>query len=967
MNTSRRGVHRVRILAVVFVLALLLGGTPGAAYYQVWLGGGTNNWQTGAYWNDGVPPNINVGAVICYGRTVHITAAGAECYYLQLGGEGTGFADIASGSLTTHRITIGYEGLLPAASFTQWGGAVSADSDVWVGYSANTDAVYTLSGGTLTANTIYLGHGQTDDGHQRTFNYNAGTLSAGMIHVMGGGRLAVSFNASLTGNIDVDGGTVDFGARTWQHTGGTGLTPCQVDIGPGTVTAGQETFGSTGSTNVTQTSGTNTVSGTMTLGLNGSATYNLQGGRLQSILEVVGGAAGHGYVDHSGGQNVMTGGNLTLSQTADSYGRYDLRGQSSRLEANHLYVGYAGVGLFQHEEGTVALTGDLRMGSLAWGGPNTWQSEYHLFGGSVTARDVHVAEAGKAKVSQFNGTFTVNRDLYMADQAGSVAEYDQRSGLLSVAGDIINGAGTSTFRYSGGGISVGGGSLAVDTFIVDPKISGTATRFTFHSGLTIRTTDTTVGQYGYGMMEQIGGGHQASGTLTVGQEAAAQGEYHVMDASMSAGRLVLGQYGHGFFNSATNSSATIPTIWIASETTGTGEYDTMESASLATTNMDVGRKGVGAFKHYGGTVTVAQALKIGSLVNSEGTYSLWDGQLTMNGPESIGFAGQGTFYQYGGLHQALSGDFKIGRNPGSAGEYHLEGGTLQAAMMNVGYLGTGTFRYRAGQYNVSSTQVASGSSFILEGNLALDAGQWINVSGSLNAGTTHAGAYGLTLAGPSGLYAAGTVDLAYLTVGSAGAATLQMDPAGSIYVKDTLRLALLATLAAPYGGAISARSLEILSQTPADLADLENVTLNLLSGATGYSTLEAAGRRDGGFTDNFALGAVHLNVKAQVQLADAFDNGRRGAGAECVFIDTLTFDKASVLDLNGLWLYVDGNQVSALESHIAGGRLWDSQGGALHAVYDPVHDWTVVPEPATLSLLALGGLVPTLSGLRRRK
>lgn len=83
-------------------------------------------------------------------------------------------------------------------------------------------------------------------------------------------------------------------------------------------------------------------------------------------------------------------------------------------------------------------------------------------------------------------------------------------------------------------------------------------------------------------------------------------------------------------------------------------------------------------------------------------------------------------------------------------------------------------------------------------------------------------------------------------------------------------------------------------------------------------TLEAASRNfgpglnDGGYDNNFDFGRLRIEANARVELVDNFDNGNRPLdGAEAVYCDELMMEPGARLFLNGIALFVGGQQVMA--------------------------------------------------------
>jgi hypothetical protein len=160
-------------------------------------------------------------------------------------------------------------------------------------------------------------------------------------------------------------------------------------------------------------------------------------------------------------------------------------------------------------------------------------------------------------------------------------------------------------------------------------------------------------------------------------------------------------------------------------------------------------------------------------------------------------------------------------------------------------------------------------------------------------------------------------------------------------------------------------ALENESNDPSDLLGLSNLRLIFEGGEGVVDRFEVAGGHDGGFAGNFALGAMVLGGSdvGHARLVDWFDNGgRTWDRSECLFVSQLVINPGSSLDLYGRDLYVAGDAAALLQGYIDDGNMCDSTGRALYATYDVAYDRTFVPEPATLLLLALGGL----SLIRRR-
>ncbi|MBN1943690.1 MAG: PEP-CTERM sorting domain-containing protein [Phycisphaerae bacterium] len=194
-----------------------------------------------------------------------------------------------------------------------------------------------------------------------------------------------------------------------------------------------------------------------------------------------------------------------------------------------------------------------------------------------------------------------------------------------------------------------------------------------------------------------------------------------------------------------------------------------------------------------------------------------------------------------------------------------------------------------------------------------------------------------------------------LCIGQTGGGFQITDPGASVIVSHKLRLEDGGVFSAVVGSTIhmTGSAFENTSTDPAALADLINLTLVFEGGTADIDTFEIAGEDFGAVMDgydlNFALGTLQLGGEAgigQVQLVDLFDNQTDWVGTEVLYVENLIIGAGSTLDLNGYTLYYLNADIDPSAT-----ILYGEGGGLVQA-----------PEPATLGLLALGGL-----GLLKRK
>jgi hypothetical protein len=178
------------------------------------------------------------------------------------------------------------------------------------------------------------------------------------------------------------------------------------------------------------------------------------------------------------------------------------------------------------------------------------------------------------------------------------------------------------------------------------------------------------------------------------------------------------------------------------------------------------------------------------------------------------------------------------------------------------------------------------------------------------------------------------------------------------------------------------------------MAGLANLNLIVEGGAANVLAFEVAGRDLGavadGWTNNFVLGTLTLGGTASgsIKLTNWYSNNAGWSGKEALYVENLVLNAGAVVDLGGLNLYyrnggdpkkllfgdanldglIDQDDYKVWYDNYGVGGAW-AQGnfkGAGRTDQDDYKTWYDnygagsaggdVPEPATMALLALGGI-----------
>ena len=220
---------------------------------------------------------------------------------------GSGAYNLSAGSLASNNLIVGQSG---TGVFTQSGGTNTVSNILTLAQNSGSRGTYNLQGGSLTAATVNLNTGglfnQTGGSlnaatfnqqggtvtgaleNRGVFNYTSGTFSGRLLNY-GAANLYAGGNTSFTagnGLLQKSATPLSIAAGQSLTLNGQGLTvEGSTMLLAGNLNATDEIIGDIGTGAVfTQTGGTNTASGSLTLAnnLGSSGTYNLQGGSLSA-------------------------------------------------------------------------------------------------------------------------------------------------------------------------------------------------------------------------------------------------------------------------------------------------------------------------------------------------------------------------------------------------------------------------------------------------------------------------------------------------------------------------------------------------------------------------------------------------------------------------------------------------------------------------------------------------------------
>jgi autotransporter-associated beta strand protein len=389
---------------------------------------------------------------------------------------------------------IGYSG---TGTFVQTGG-INAVQNLYLGYKSGSQGLYTLTGGSLSAQSLRISAGRFE------WCYKKGLTTTYLM--VNSGTLAMYFDFNLA---DLASGTL-FGGSYFSAGGTVEITNGATATQSGTtsISIGGLAVGShAGSGTYNQTGGTNSASIYLGYDPASTGTYNLSGTGHLGCSEYVG-YSGTGMFNQSGGTNApgymycgyndgavgtynQTAGTNTPSYVycgfnAGATGTYYLSSEG-QLSVSNEYLGYSGSGTLNQTGGTNTCRINLGFNSGSSGA-------YYLNGGTLITKSIFKGSGATAfyfggGTLQASGTFTCSLPMTLTGDGGNAnfdtaGNYVTLSAILSGDGGLNKlGSGTLTLSSKetyAGNTTVNGGTLAIaggidpnGTSLIDVQ-SGTA-------------------------------------------------------------------------------------------------------------------------------------------------------------------------------------------------------------------------------------------------------------------------------------------------------------------------------------------------------------------------------------------------------------------------------------------------------------------------------------------------------------
>jgi len=386
---------------------------------------------------------------------------------------------------------------------------------------------------------------------------------------------------------------------------------------------------------------------------------------------------------------------------------------------------------------------------------------------------------------------------------------------------------------------------------------------------------------------------------------------------------------------------------------GSGTYNLSGTGVVSTGGLVVGDNYTGTFTQTGGTISMTFGTYIG--YNGNGTYNLsGSGQLLAGDPtgggseraanfECIGFQSNGTFNQTGGTH-VIDGYLTMGAYHSGSGTYNLDDGAFSTATgLYVGVDGSAIFNQSGGN-NLASGGLTLGVERYSHGTYNLDGGLLTISSLTKGSGTATFNFGGGTLQASSSF----STSLPMTLTGIGGNANIdtagyEVMLSGDLSGEGGLNKLGLGTLT--LGGVNTYTDNTTVSDGLLALASSGSLLLDISSSGDSTSIL--------------GEGAIDLDGTLVFDITDVLGPGNWDVLDVGTLMETFgdTFDVEFAMGLNSFAATESSPGVWTCDIAPLGIVLFTESTGML----------TIVPEPGTLSLFAMGLLGLLAHGWRQTR
>lgn len=987
--------------------------------------GGDGKWDTNANWGPepGLQPSAAENAYIGNGLAAAISQPGEAAADVTVGhnvaaflpGTGTLTIDGASASLDAVRLRIGTDGQDGTVDFvtgTMTLTGTGSDQALYVGQdngSTGTLTMGTLGGNDADTTLVYNG-GRFEvcqnTGATGTFTLNSGTVTGtqNFIVTQGNGTAYVNVHGgSFTTTTDMN-----FNSGNGYYTQDGGFMSVR-DL--------QQSNNGSRASVITVDGGIlevrddlNERAGTSTINLGGTGRLELVGNSTNRETE---------NFNHSGNgalqlalYNNTTGVSAPLTVTSGTFADTPTIELDNRIPANAATIvdwvdgtdtwdadpvgKWAGDVLPSNGANTIvtgtAITvitspndlsnpGALASGTAGWtvNLPDTKTVEMVLtgnpVGGPATARisgatsivtrntDLHVApELGTDAAGLILGSgasLTLTGASALTIGGGVTATVDHHGGTLSVAGDLLFGGG---FGNQGGVYNLNGGALNVGGDIVEgdsgaPSSGVNNAQLHINAGTLSVAGDITVQRFSIGEAATSNG---ASYTIPFGQDV------------YSTGSTVVGSQGTNAALTVNGTLTADGTSWVAEKASSSGTLTVNPGASVTINNSwEIGDAAGadGTVLLNGGTFTVTKGWNQATHATANAELTVEDGAVlnVSGGNFETALSGTGKVVWEGGTLNQTNNNVIVGQNTGSDATFEVYGGTLSLA----------------NQLRITNKVDIAGRVLLYGGT--------VNVGSQLDtfntAGTNTTGFATIVVDDThAGSNAPAVLDVGtHLVLGNTNVSggTTQMDlVSGTVTVGSNLRLAPGAGNAATFnlmGGLLDMTGGNVEFGSGAGSTPTFNFTGGILKDCADFgSTLVQQG---GTLAPGGSIGTTTVDGDYMLGSAGTLEIEIDSTGADLLIVNGDVSIEGSLSAILGFgpafgdeWTIVRNDGTAPIDGIFAGlpeysffGETFDGRDYAFRISYVAGDGNDValkaVPEPATLTLLALGGLAL----VRRRK